>query len=132
VLQRDASGVVYLDQNDIRALQLAKAALRGGMEILLSRAGLRFEELAEVVLTGSFGAQLSPDVLKNVGIFNENMVNVSRFIREGALAGVERLLVDTDGYERLEELAGEVRVIPLSGTPMFEKLFLANMDFPKA
>jgi uncharacterized 2Fe-2S/4Fe-4S cluster protein (DUF4445 family) len=131
VLYRDAEGCVYLDQDDIRALQLAKGALRSGMEILLSRAGLSFATLAEVVLTGSFGAVLSPAVLKKVGIFSENMVKITGFVREGALAGVERLLVEKDGRARLESLAREVRVIPLSGTPAFEKLFLANLDFPR-
>ena len=131
VLHRDASGLVYLDQEDIRALQLAKGALRGGVEILLSRAGLAVQELCEVVLTGSFGAVLAPEVLKNVGIFDQNMVRITGFIREGALLGVERLLADSDGPAQLESLASKVQVIPLSGTPLFEKLFLANIDFPK-
>jgi uncharacterized 2Fe-2S/4Fe-4S cluster protein (DUF4445 family) len=131
VLHRDASGLVFLDQDDIRALQLAKGALRGGMEILLAKAKLSFDDLTEVVLTGSFGAVLSPDVLKNVGIFNENMVRITGFVREGALAGAERVLVEKDGREEMERLAGRVRVIPLSGTPLFEKLFMANIDFPK-
>jgi uncharacterized 2Fe-2S/4Fe-4S cluster protein (DUF4445 family) len=132
VLHRDASGIVYLDQDDIRALQLAKGALRGGMEILLERAGLLFQDLSEVVLTGSFGAVLSPEVLEKVGIFSQNMVSITRFVREGALAGVERLLLDPDGVEKLESLAQKVRVIPLSGTPLFERHFLANIDFPKS
>ena len=130
VLHRDAKGAVFLDQDDIRALQLAKGALRSGMEILLGKAGLGFEALAEVVLTGSFGAVLSPAVLKNVGIFDQNMVRITGFIREGALAGVERLLVEKDGRAQMESLARQVRVIPLSGTPLFEKRFLANLDFP--
>jgi uncharacterized 2Fe-2S/4Fe-4S cluster protein (DUF4445 family) len=130
VLHRDARGAVYLDQDDIRALQLAKGALRGGMEILLARAGLSFAQLSEVVLTGSFGAVLSPAVLKNVGIFSENMVKISGFIREGALCGVERFLTEPAGRARLESLAGSVKVLPLSGTPAFEKHFLANLDFP--
>jgi uncharacterized 2Fe-2S/4Fe-4S cluster protein (DUF4445 family) len=131
VLHRDATGIVYLDQDDIRALQLAKGALRGGMEILLERAGLSFEELSEVVLTGSFGAVLSPEVLEKVGIFSQNMVSITRFVREGALAGVERLLFEPDGMERVERLAQKVQVIPLSGTPLFEKHFLSNIDFPR-
>jgi uncharacterized 2Fe-2S/4Fe-4S cluster protein (DUF4445 family) len=74
---------------------------------------------------------LSPAVLKNVGIFTENMVQNSGFIREGALAGVERLLLAEDGAARLEKLAAAVRVVPLSGTPAFEKRFLANLNFPQ-
>ncbi|HBA89838.1 MAG TPA: hypothetical protein DCZ75_18160 [Geobacter sp.] len=130
VLHRDASGLVYLDQEDIRALQLAKGALRGGMEILLAKANISLDDVEQVVLTGSFGAVLSPEVLKKVGIFNEKMVKISGFIREGALAGVERMLVLENGRDRMEQLAQQVRVIPLSGTPLFEKLFLANIDFP--
>ena len=130
VLHRDALGVVYLDQEDIRALQLAKGALRGGMDVLFRRAGLESGGLSRVVLTGSFGAVLSPGVLNKVGIFSENMVRISGFVREGALAGVERMLLAKDGRRGLESLAGSVRVLPLSGTPAFEKLFLANLDFP--
>jgi uncharacterized 2Fe-2S/4Fe-4S cluster protein (DUF4445 family) len=130
LLHRDALGSVHLDQDDIRALQLAKGALRGGVEILLERAGLDYSGLSEVILTGSFGAVLSPEVLKNVGIFDENMVRISGFIREGALCGVERMLVQPDGRASLESLAQQVRVLPLSGTPAFEKKFLANLDFP--
>jgi len=131
VLQRDARGAVYLDQEDIRALQLAKGALRAGMEILLTRAGLDFDGLSGVVLTGSFGARLDPAILKNIGIFSENMVKITGFIREGALLGVERLLLEPEGRARLESLTRSVRVLPLSGTPAFEKRFLANLDFPE-
>jgi uncharacterized 2Fe-2S/4Fe-4S cluster protein (DUF4445 family) len=130
LLHRDARGAVYLDQDDIRALQLAKGALRGGMEILLTRAGLSGDGLSRVVLTGSFGAVLSPIVLEKVGIFSQNMVRISGFFREGALRGVERMLLEADGIESMERLAEKVRVVPLSGTPAFEKLFLANLDFP--
>ncbi|WP_136524726.1 ASKHA domain-containing protein [Geomonas ferrireducens] len=131
ILHRDAKAVVYLDQEDIRALQLAKGAMRGGMEILLGKAALSPDEVSRVVLTGSFGAVLAPDVLKKVGIFNEKMVRITGFVREGALAGVERVLLVADGIDRMEDLAQKVRVIPLSGTPLFEKHFLANIDFPK-
>ncbi|WP_224983500.1 ASKHA domain-containing protein [Geomonas agri] len=131
VLHRDAKSFVYLDQEDIRALQLAKGAMRGGMEILLEKANLVLDDVSRVVLTGSFGAVLSPDVLKKVGIFNEKMVRITGFIKEGALAGVERVLLSADGREQMEALAQKVRVIPLSGTPLFEKHFLANIDFPK-
>lgn len=129
VLHRDAQATVYLSQEDIRALQLAKGALKAGMEILLARAGLGFETLTRVVLTGSFGAVLAPQVLKTVGVFNENMVIVSSFIREGALCGVERFLLEPEGESELEEFGAGIKVLPLSGTAAFEKRFLANLDF---
>lgn len=131
VLHRDARNTVYLSQEDVRALQLAKGALRGGIDVLLAKSGLSLDSLSEVVLTGSFGAVLSPEALKMVGIFNEKMVRITGFVREGALAGVERMLLAEDGRDRMESLAQAVRVIPLSGTPLFEKRFMANIDFPE-
>jgi uncharacterized 2Fe-2S/4Fe-4S cluster protein (DUF4445 family) len=130
VLYRDAVRTVHISQDDIRQVQLAKAAIRAGIEVLLQRAGITADDLDRVVLTGSFGAVLAPDQLKNVGIFTENMVNSAGFIREGALLGVERALLEPEGMHAVDALAGRIRVIPLSGTPLFERHFLQQMDFP--
>jgi len=131
ILYRDAGTTVFLSQDDIRQVQLAKAAIRAGMEILFLRAGIGGNDLAKVVLTGSFGAVLSAEGLKNVGIFPENMVKIASFIREGALAGVERALCIPEGFAAADDLARQVRVVPLSGTPAFERHFLEQMNFPK-
>lgn len=131
VLYRDARGEVRLTQQDIRQVQLAKAAIRAGMEVLLERAGVQYETLQEAVLTGSFGAVLAPEGLKNVGIFPEKMVEMWSFVRDGALAGVEKALCTPRGFEAVGKLAASIRVIPLSGTPSFEKHFLEQMNFPK-
>jgi len=131
VLYRDAARLVYLSQQDIRQVQLAKGAIAAGIEILLGRAAICHEDLQEVLLTGSFGAELAPHSLKNVGIFAGKMVKIARFVREGALTGVEKALCATQGMAAVEQLAESLQVIPLSGTPAFEKLFLAQLDFPK-
>lgn len=130
VLYRDAQGQVVLTQNDIRQLQLAKGAVRAGFEVLLDRARIRYEALQDVVLTGSFGAVLEPEALKSVGIFSSEMVEKCRFIQEGALAGVERFLTQADGVTAVDELASRFRVVPLSGTPLFEQKFFEQIDFP--
>ena len=131
VLHRDARGEVRLTQQDIRQVQLAKAAIRAGIEVLLERAGIGYEALQEAVLTGSFGAVLAPEGLKNVGIFPEKMVEMWSFVRDGALAGVEKALCASRGFDAVGKLAASIRVVPLSGTPAFEKHFLEHMNFPK-
>jgi len=131
VLYRDASRTVHLSQEDIRQVQLAKAAVRAGMEVLFQRAGISSGEVERVILTGSFGAVLSPEWLKNVGIFSENMVKIALFMGQGVLVGVERALCEPDGFAAIDKLARRVRVIPLSGTPSFEKSFLEQMNFPR-
>jgi uncharacterized 2Fe-2S/4Fe-4S cluster protein (DUF4445 family) len=130
VVYRDARRVISLGQKDIRQVQLAKGAIRAGIEVLFERSGTSRETVQEVVLTGSFGATLVPVALKNVGILPEKMVNVCRFVREGALAGVERSICTSGGIEEIDRLAQSIRVIPLSGTPAFERHFLEQMNFP--
>jgi uncharacterized 2Fe-2S/4Fe-4S cluster protein (DUF4445 family) len=131
VLHRDARQLLVLTQGDIRQIQLAKGAIRAGMDVLADKARIRFQALTEVVLTGSFGAVLQPEWLKTIGIFDEGMVHITRFTPEGALAGVERALVAADGFASVEQLGKRFRVVPLSGTPLFETLFMQQIDFPE-
>jgi len=130
VLHRDAARTVWLSQGDIRQVQLAKGAIRAGMEVLFDRAGIGSGDVESVVLTGSFGAVLDPRTLKSLGIFTENMVQTTGFVREGVLCGVERALRAPGGLAAVDHLAGTIRVIPLSGTPAFEKHFLRHINFP--
>jgi uncharacterized 2Fe-2S/4Fe-4S cluster protein (DUF4445 family) len=132
VLHRDAKHLLVLTQGDIRQIQLAKGAIRAGMDVLADKSRIRFPALTEVVLTGSFGAVLQPEWLKTIGIFDEGMVHITRFTPEGALTGVERALIAADGFVSVERLATHFRVVPLSGTPLFETLFMQQIDFPKA
>lgn len=130
VLHRDSQRQLLLTQGDIRQIQLAKAAIRAGLEVLAKRSRIRLKALREVVLTGSFGSVLRPEWLKTVGIFDEGMVDITRFVPEGALAGVERALLAGDGFAGVGHLAGRFKVLPLSGTPLFETLFLKHINFP--
>jgi uncharacterized 2Fe-2S/4Fe-4S cluster protein (DUF4445 family) len=88
------------------------------------------QALQRVILTGSFGAFLQPEWLKKVGIFDQSMLQNILFTPEGALAGVELALFADDGFEAVELLSERFRVVPLSGTPLFEELFLKHLDFP--
>jgi uncharacterized 2Fe-2S/4Fe-4S cluster protein (DUF4445 family) len=130
VLHRDAQHLLVLTQGDIRQIQLAKGAIRAGMDVLADKARIRFQALTEVILTGSFGAVLQPEWLKTIGVFDEGMLHMTRFTPEGALTGVERAIVAGDGFAAVELLGSRFRVVPLSGTPLFETLFMQQIDFP--
>ncbi|OGR30336.1 MAG: hypothetical protein A2X83_07925 [Desulfuromonadales bacterium GWD2_54_10] len=130
VLYRDAQRQLLLTQDDIRQIQLAKGAIRAGLEVLIERARIHYEDLQDVLLTGSFGVILQPEWLKTVGIFDKGMVHITRFIPEGALNGVEQALIAKDDFYSVERLGERFRVVPLSGTPLFETMFMRHIDFP--
>jgi uncharacterized 2Fe-2S/4Fe-4S cluster protein (DUF4445 family) len=128
-LYRDARVDLLLTQKDIRNFQLAKGALKAGVEALLLRAGANPQQVREVVVTGAFGLSLPPADLKRVAMLPVAMVDRVRFIPGGALAGVGRMLLEREGRSRVEALATDLNPYPLSGTSAFQHAFLNALDF---
>lgn len=126
---RDAAGALCLAQADVRNFQLAKGALRAGLEVLLERAGLDEQSLRALFITGAFGTALSAASLKKVALLPAGMVDKTLFVPNGVLTGLTRYLTSSDGVERLRSLMTEIRSFPLSGTPAFEKRFLDSLEF---
>lgn len=127
---RDARGELRLTQDDVRQLQLAKGAVRAGIEVLLDRAGLAVADLAAILITGAFGAALPAAALKGIAMLPEGMVDKSFFVANGVLDGLTAYLVDPHGCERLQALLATIKPLPLSGTPAFEKRFLGALALP--
>jgi len=128
-LYRDARREIIVTQGDIRAFQLAKGAVRAGIDALLARADIPAAAVGQVIVTGAFGLSLNRQSLKSVAILPAAMVEKSLFIPGGALAGVQRFLRQDDGCGQLQALTDTIRSYPLSGTPAFERAFLAALDF---
>lgn len=128
-LYRDAAVDLCLTQEDLRTFQLAKGAIRAGVDCLLARAGLSADSVEEVVMTGAFGFSLASRILKKVAMLPANMIDRVRFAEAGVLAGCCRLLLDERGPAKAQQLADALQAYPLSGTPAFEKAFLGALDF---
>jgi uncharacterized 2Fe-2S/4Fe-4S cluster protein (DUF4445 family) len=128
-LYRDATRAIVVTQADVRAFQLAKGAVRAGIDALLARAGTPAESVTQVIVTGAFGLSLDRQRLKSVAILPAVMVEKALFIPGGALAGVQRFLRQSEGRAQLQALTAKLRSYPLSGTPAFERAFLAALNF---
>nr|WP_320115334.1 ASKHA domain-containing protein [uncultured Desulfuromonas sp.] len=129
-LYRDARHRVVVTQEDIRNFQLAKAAVHAGAECLLARADMTSDALTGVVVTGALGFSLAADCLRTVGLLPSAMIDKVAFEQGGVLNGLARYLCPSGGEENVEALAHRLRPYPLSGTPRFERAFVAAMDFP--
>ena len=126
---RDARGAILLTQADVRSFQLAKGAVRAGVEVLLERSGLAADAIAAVMVTGAFGAALPAAALRGIAMLPEGMVNKLFAVPNGVLDGLAAFLADPQGAERLAALQGTIKAFPLSGTPAFERRFLAALEF---
>lgn len=126
---RDAGGELLLTQDDVRNFQLAKGAVRAGIDVLLEKGGFTLKGVAQVLITGALGTALPVEVLKNVALLPEAMLDKTSFIANGVLAGLQAYLTATDGQQRLADLMNTIQPFPLSGTPAFEKHFLEVLEF---
>jgi uncharacterized 2Fe-2S/4Fe-4S cluster protein (DUF4445 family) len=119
--------LVALTQEDVRAVQLAKAAIRAGIDLLLAEAGLAAAELEKVVIAGAFGVYLDVSSAIAIGMFPE--LPLERFAQVGNAAGVgvRMALVSDAAREQARCLARRCRHLELGSRPDFQKIFLKRI-----
>jgi uncharacterized 2Fe-2S/4Fe-4S cluster protein (DUF4445 family) len=123
-----APGVLF-GQHDIRAVQLAKSAIRTGTDLLLAQAGISAEDITHFIIAGAFGAYI--DVASAVAIGLLPDLPGERFEQVGNAAGVgiRMMLASQKARQRAREIARECRYVELSSNQNFQKQFLFNIGF---
>ncbi len=123
-----APGVTF-NQHDVRAVQLAKAAIRTGIELLLRDRSLAESDIGLVVIAGAFGSYI--DVAGAIAIGLLPALPRERFLQVGNAAGlgVRQLLASRQTRMRARELACSCRYVELSTRGDFQKAFLHNIGF---
>lgn len=123
-------GTVVLEQKDIRAVQLAKAAIAAGTETLLGAAQTKYEDVKTVYLAGGFGSHLDIPGAVRIGLLHGAFRDRVKVIGNGALAGAELLLLDAAQRERCVRIAGTSHGVKLGGDPVFNAAYMEQMLFP--
>lgn len=129
------NGVFYLTENvyltaaDVRSLQLAKAAVAGGVEVLLDRHGIKAGDLSRVCLAGGFGNYIDPKSAMVLGMLPEIAPERLRCLGNTSLAGASMAAVDPEERRELRSCAEKSEYIELSGLREFTEAFTDNMTF---
>ena len=134
----DASGVVTvslgteggrpsLSQLDVRTFQLAKAAVKVGVEAVLGAAGVEPTRLADVLLAGAFGSALEVCDLIELGLLPRSVSDVSRSVGNAALNGAAAISLDAALLSLAEDTAQGAHHVDLAGDPEFNSRFLKAM-----
>jgi uncharacterized 2Fe-2S/4Fe-4S cluster protein (DUF4445 family) len=117
-----------ITQNDVRAIQLAKAALYAGIRLLMDHAGA--ETLDEIRLAGAFGSQIDVFHAMVLGLYPDcDLAHVSS---AGNAAGTGALIALLSGSARreIEEVVRRVEKIETAIEPRFQEHFVDAMAFP--
>ena len=126
----DVASSIYLSQRDVRELQFAKAAIATGWQILFEEAGLKADDLQQVLLAGSFGSYLSPASAIRIGLVPK--LPVLRVVSAGNVAGEGAKMALLSMRERAGAMAllDEVEYVELSDRPDFNDRFVDQLAFP--
>ncbi len=123
---------IHLTQKDIRDLQMAKAAVRAGVEILCEK--MASPKIAKVYLAGGFGYYLDVESAVKIGLLPESVREVTQAVGNTSLAGAFKigrdLVKQQVSKESLEQKLCGIESVNLAEQENFESLYLGYLNFP--
>ena len=125
----ELAGKVKFTQNDIREIQMAKAAIRAGVDILVKKAGIAFDEVDDCYLAGGFGTKIDITKAAGIGLIPKELEVKTIPVGNTVLAGTKEVLLGRISKEELEKIQTMAEVINLAEENDFEELYLSYMDF---
>jgi uncharacterized 2Fe-2S/4Fe-4S cluster protein (DUF4445 family) len=122
--ERDGQPAITFTQQDVRELQLAKAAIRTGIEVLLETSGRTEQEINKVVIAGAFGNYIDVSSAVAVGMLSPLPLNYFHQVGNGAGIGAKLALISCSKRAEAQTIAAEVRYIELANAPDFMQAFI--------
>lgn len=124
----DGTEIVFT-QKDIREVQLAKAAIRAGIETLLVRYGVSEQQVSKLYLAGGFGYRLDKEKAIAIGMFPEKMADKIVAVGNSSLAGAGKYLTDVQAKTKIQQLRQISEEINLSADKNFNEYYMEHMMF---
>lgn len=118
---------VFLTQEDIRQVQLAKGAIAAGIQMMQAHLGA--EEIEKVYLAGAFGSFLDPRSSCRIGLLPGKWEEKVLPIGNAALSGAMILACEEAALQRAQRLTENIEVLELASLPGFQRCFAKNMRF---
>ena len=120
---------IILSQKDIREIQMAKSAIRAGIESLIEKSGMARHRIERVFLAGGFGYYLDPQKAGVIGLLPPDLADKTTAVGNTSLKGAVALLTGEVTLAALTEAAGEAEEIVLGNDEAFQRLYIAHMNF---
>ena len=120
---------VFLTQKDIRQVQLAKGAVRSGIEFLMKQQGITAGEVDRVLIAGSFGFHLRSESLINIGMLPREFEGKIEYVGNTSKTGGAAFLLNRGFREEALDMVSKIKTIELADDPDFEKVFVECLNF---
>jgi uncharacterized 2Fe-2S/4Fe-4S cluster protein (DUF4445 family) len=123
-----APGIV-LTQDDVRQMQLACAAIKSGIQLMLKTKGLSIEKLDGIYIAGAFGSYLNIRNSMALGLLPRMEEQRIVFVGNSSLAGARLLLLARQEREEVESLVQRIRYLSLASDREFQDHFIRALEF---
>jgi len=119
---------MMITQEDIRNIQLAKAALYAGAKLLMNRSGI--QQVNRIMLAGAFGSYIDPKYALILGLIPDCSLEHVYAVGNAAGDGARIALLDRHKREEAQEIAHWIRYIETAVDPEFQREFVDAMYLP--
>ncbi|NLO21062.1 MAG: DUF4445 domain-containing protein [Syntrophomonadaceae bacterium] len=120
---------LFLTQQDIRQVQLAKGAILSGIQTMVQANSLSLGEIDQVMIAGQFGAHLKAESLTGTGILPRELKNRIKYVGNTSKSGAYLCLLSGRERETAPKIAQDITYIELTRMPDFESSFARAMQF---
>lgn len=122
---------IALMPRDIRAVQLAKAAIAAGIETLMETANVTADEVETLYIAGGFGSHLNVQSAARIGLIPAELTGKVKILGNAALAGASMLLMDQNRLDEIRAIKESSKHVNLGGNPVFNEHYMDQMFFPE-
>ena len=120
---------VYITQEDIRKLQLAKGAIAAGIEVLFKEYGCKPCDLDILTFAGGFGNYIDKASAAAIGLFPQEPLDRAKEVGNAAGNGAVSAALSQEAWERALDISGDMRYIELASYPHFDEMYVEHMNF---
>jgi len=121
---------IVITQRDIREIQLAKAAIYTGCQILMKRKAVKPSDIKNLYIAGAFGNYVNPANAKTIGLFPDIPTESIKFVGNAAGAGARMALISKKLRSDATSISRKTSYVELASEPDFQAEFLSAMSFP--
>lgn len=115
---------IVLTRSDINEIQLAKGAMRAGIELLLDAAGVTAADVDEFIIAGAFGTYISVEAAVGIGMFPDIPIDRFRQVGNAAGIGAKQALLSTTRRAEAAGIGERVEYLELTVSKKFQAEFL--------
>ena len=120
---------VFLTQKDVREVQLAKAAIRAGIELMCAQLEVQTADIQTVLLAGAFGNYMDPRSACRIGMIPPVLLDRIKPIGNSAGEGARICALSRAAFEYSKKLAAETEFLELASRPEFQDCFVDALEF---